>query len=125
MFIELVSGVKYPKITTVGLFFEATICGCFVVEPFFFCFFFCGNFFIFLCLEFFCLYFGKKVVSTFFSQCLVSRVKSPSLQSSLSRVFDCLTNSVFNPCSATNGELQVSTTGELQLEMAAGFDGGS
>ena len=40
MFFELVSGVKYPKITTVGLFFEATICGCFVVEPFFFCFFF-------------------------------------------------------------------------------------
>ena len=36
MFFELVSGVKYPKITTVGLFFEATICGCFVVEPFFF-----------------------------------------------------------------------------------------
>jgi len=35
MFFELVSGVKYPKITTVGLFFEATICGCFVVEPFF------------------------------------------------------------------------------------------
>ena len=38
MFIELVSGVKYPKITTVG-FFEATICGCFVFVPFFFCFF--------------------------------------------------------------------------------------
>ena len=36
MFFELVSGVKYPKITTVGVFFEATICGCFVVEPFFF-----------------------------------------------------------------------------------------
>ena len=97
MFFELVSGVKYPKITTVGLFFEATICGCFVVEPFFFSFFFVAIFFILLCLEFFCLYFGKKVVSTFFSQCLVSRVKSPSLQSSLSRVFDTPLNWVFNP----------------------------
>ena len=37
MSIELVSGVEYPKITTMGLFFEATICGCSVVELFFFC----------------------------------------------------------------------------------------
>ena len=68
MFIELVSGVKYPKITTVGLFFEATICGCFVVEPFFFCFFlsfFCGNFLFFCVWNFFVCTLGKKLCQLF------------------------------------------------------------
>ena len=70
MFIELVSGVKYPKMSTVGLLFEAIICGCFVIEPFFFCSLFCIFIFLwycFFCLEFFCLYLGKQVVSTFFT----------------------------------------------------------
>ena len=68
MFIQVVSGVKYPKITTVGLLFEATICGSFVVVPFSFAHFFVA-FFIFFVFGFLCLCVGgNKVVSTFFSQ---------------------------------------------------------
>ena len=98
MFIELVSGVKYPKITTVGLFF--------LKRPFVDVLSSSRSFFafcVFFVVIFFCVWifsvcsFGKQVLSTFFSQCLVSRVKSPSLQSSLSRVFDTPLNSVFNP----------------------------
>ena len=57
MFIELASGVKYPKITTVGSFlkrpFVDVLSSC---RSFFL--FFCGNVLFFSCLEFFCLYFG-------------------------------------------------------------------
>ena len=65
MFIELVSGIKYPKITIVGIF-EATVCGCFVVVPFFlllYSSFLVAIFLIFVLNSF--SYFGKKIVSTF------------------------------------------------------------
>ena len=71
MFIELVSRVKHPKITTVGFIlkrpFVDVLSSCRSFFVFFFWYFFV-DFFIFLCLEFFCVYFGRNFVSTFFPQ---------------------------------------------------------
>ena len=101
MFIELVSGVRYPKITTVGLFLNRPFVDVLSSGRSFFAFFyliFCGNsfcnffvsgIFLFVLWERNCVNFLLPATCE-----LVSRVE---LQSSLSRVFDCPLNWVFNP----------------------------
>ena len=90
MFIELVSGVKYPKIITVGFVLKRPFvdvlssCRSFWV---FFLLFILYNFFIFLlCLELFCLYFGRILLSTPSPPATCESVSRFELQSSLSRV---------------------------------------
>ena len=89
MFIELVSGVKYPKIITVGFILNDHLwmfCrrgSCFTLV---FILFFVTILYIILGLEFVCLYFGTHFVSSppLPATCeLASRV---DLESSLSRV---------------------------------------
>ena len=100
MFIEVVSGVKYPKITTVGFVLKrpfvdvSSLCRSSFWD--FFLFFFWDFFNIFCVWNFFCFHFERTFFQLFFpATCeLVSRVE---LQSSLSRVFDCPLNWVFNP----------------------------
>ena len=66
MFIELVSGVKYPKITTVGFCCEATICGCFISVPSLFLVFLIFLIFFVSGISLFSLW--EKLVSPFFVQ---------------------------------------------------------
>ena len=110
-FIELMSGVSYPKITTVRLLlkrpFVDVLSSCRSLSLLFFIFyFFLSGIVLFVLWENNCVNFFLPATCE-----LVSKVE---LQNSLSRAFDCPLNWVFNParpqsCSHTHMSLSSAT----------------